>query len=112
MNEKARKKEITFGTVKNYYKSIKKVYDMNSLNLNWKLVSSGLLPSRKSAKDRAPTKEEIRRLVEYPDPRKSRAIVYIECVRRFLGCSVGLAASGNALCRNLVKKQVKLWQPR
>lgn len=69
MNDKARKKEITFGTVKNYYKSIKKFYDMNSLNLNWKLVSSGLLPSRKSANDRAPTKEEIRRLVEYPDLR-------------------------------------------
>ena len=49
---------------------------MNSLNLNWKLVSSGLLPSRKSSNDRALTKEEIRRLVEYLDPR-IKAIVYM-----------------------------------
>jgi hypothetical protein len=35
MNGKARKKEIVFGTVNNYYKSIKKFYDMNSINLNW-----------------------------------------------------------------------------
>ncbi len=76
MNGKARKKEIEFGTVKNYYKSIKKFYDMNSINLNWKLISSGLLPSRKSANDRVPTKEEIRRLVEYPDPR-IKPIVYM-----------------------------------
>jgi integrase len=76
MNGKVRKKEIAFGTVKNYYKSIKRFYDMNSLNLNWKLVSSGLLPSRKSTNDRAPTKEEIRRLVEYLDPR-IKAIVYM-----------------------------------
>ena len=69
LNGKARKKEIVFGTVANYYKAIKLLCEMNSINLNWKLISGGLMPSRKSANDRAPTIEEIRRLLEYPDPR-------------------------------------------
>jgi integrase len=69
LNNRARKKEIEFGTVNNYYKSIKLFCEMNSINLNWKLISGGLLPSRKSANDRAPTTEEMRRLVRYPDPR-------------------------------------------
>jgi hypothetical protein len=76
MNGKARNKEIVFGTVNNYYKSVKKFYDMNSMNLNWNVVRSGLLSSRRSANDRAPTKEEVRKLVEYPDPR-IKTIVYM-----------------------------------
>jgi hypothetical protein len=76
MNAKARKKEIVFGTVNNYYKAVKSFLEMNSIILNWKLISSGLLPSRKSANDRAPTAEEMRKLVEYPDPR-IKSIVYM-----------------------------------
>jgi hypothetical protein len=76
LNGRARKKEIAFGTVKNYYKVVKSFFEMNSINLNWRLVSSGLLTPRKSANDRAPTVEEIRKLVEYPDIR-IKPIVYM-----------------------------------
>jgi hypothetical protein len=76
LNGKARKKEIAFGTVKNYYKVVKSFFEMNSINLNWRLVSGGLVTPRKSANDRAPTIEEIRKLVEYPDIR-IKPIVYM-----------------------------------
>jgi hypothetical protein len=42
---------------------------MNDLVLNWDKVRRGLPSSRQSANDRAPTLEEIKRLVEYPDRR-------------------------------------------
>jgi hypothetical protein len=76
LNDKARKKEIVFGTVANYYKTVKLFCEMNSIDLNWRLISGGLLPSRKSANDRAPTIDEIRKLVEYPDPR-IKSIVFM-----------------------------------
>ena len=76
LNDKARKKVIEFGTVANYCKSIKLFCEMNSINLNWRLISSGLLQSRRSANDRAPTKEELRKLVQYRDPR-IRPIVFM-----------------------------------
>lgn len=39
---------------------------MNDLNLRWKRIAIGLPRSRDSSSDRAPTLEEIRKLVEYP----------------------------------------------
>ena len=40
---------------------------MNNLILNWKRIRCGLPHGREAANDRAPTLEEIQRLVEYPD---------------------------------------------
>ena len=40
---------------------------MNNLILNWKRIRRGLPHGREAANDRAPTLEEIQRLVEYPD---------------------------------------------
>jgi hypothetical protein len=40
---------------------------MNDLALNWKKIARGLPRGRKAANDRAPTMDEIRKLVEYPD---------------------------------------------
>jgi hypothetical protein len=48
---------------------------MNDLALNWDKVRRGLPSARKSANDRAPTTEEIKRLVEYPD-RRIKPIIY------------------------------------
>jgi hypothetical protein len=50
---------------------------MNDLGttINWKRISKGLPRSKFAANDRAPTVEEIRKLVEYPD-RRIKAIVY------------------------------------
>ena len=40
---------------------------MNNLILNWKRIRRGLPHGREAANDRAPTLEEIQRLVECPD---------------------------------------------
>jgi hypothetical protein len=40
---------------------------MNDLTLSWKKIVRGLPYGRKSANDRAPTVEELQKLIEYPD---------------------------------------------
>ena len=76
--DRAERSEITYGTVANYYKPIKLFCDMNDIAINWKKISKGIPKSRKSSNDRAPTIEEIRKLVEYPD-RRIKSIVYLMC---------------------------------
>jgi len=63
------------GTLKNYYRAAKLVCDMNNLTINWRRISKGLPKARNASNDRAPTIEEIRKLVEYPD-RRIKPIVY------------------------------------
>jgi hypothetical protein len=48
---------------------------MNDLTLSWKKIARGLAKVRKAVNDRAPTLEELRQLVEYPD-RRIKPIVY------------------------------------
>jgi hypothetical protein len=48
---------------------------MNDLTLRWKKIARGLAKVRKAVNDRAPTLEELRQLVEYPD-RRIKPIVY------------------------------------
>jgi hypothetical protein len=40
---------------------------MNDLQIPWKRITRGLPKGRKHAYDRAPTIEEIKRIVDYPD---------------------------------------------
>jgi len=67
--------KISDATVPNYYKAIKLFCEMNDLVLNWKKVSRGMPKGRQAANDRAPTVEELEKLVEYPD-RRIKPIVY------------------------------------
>ena len=73
--ERARRNEISETTISNYYKAAKLFCEMNDLSLGWKRIRSGLPRGRKAANDRAPTVEEIQKLVEYPD-RRIKAIIY------------------------------------
>ena len=73
--ERFERKEITAGTVKNYFQAIKLFCDMNDIPVPWKKISKGLPKARKFTDDRAPTIEEIRRITEYPD-RRIKSIVY------------------------------------
>jgi hypothetical protein len=73
--ERVRKKELAAGTLKNYYRSAKLFCEMNDLTLNWKRISKGLPKAKNASNDRAPTIEEVRKLVEYPD-RRIKPIVY------------------------------------
>ncbi|MDQ3807747.1 MAG: hypothetical protein M3298_06215 [Thermoproteota archaeon] len=72
------KKELAPGTLMNFFQPIKLFCEMNDLTtLNWKRLSKAL-PKVKSysSNDRAPTIEEIRKLVQYPD-RRIKPLVYV-----------------------------------
>jgi len=74
--QRVRRKELAAGTLKNYYRAAKLFCEMNDLTtINWKRISRGLPRVKNSSSDRAPTLEEIRKLVEYPD-RRIKPIVY------------------------------------
>jgi hypothetical protein len=68
------RKEITGATMKNYVKAIKLFCEMNDILIPWKKITRGLPKGRKYADDRAPTIEEIHKIIEYPD-RRIKAIV-------------------------------------
>src|SRR5215212_5787855 len=60
-----------------YYCAVKLFCEMNDVvaAVNWKRISRGLPRMKLAANDRAPTLQEIRKLVEYPDHR-IKPIVY------------------------------------
>jgi integrase len=68
--------EIVESTIKNYYRPTKLFCDMNGCAqlVNWKMISRGIPRGRQAANDRAPTMEEIQKLIQYPD-RRIKAIV-------------------------------------
>jgi hypothetical protein len=73
--ERVERKEITAATLKNFIKSLKVFCDSADIVVQWKKITRGLPRGRQAANDRAPTIEEIRKLVEYPD-RRIKPIVY------------------------------------
>ena len=86
--QKARveRKEITGATVRNYVKTIKLLFcEMNEISIPWKRVTKGLPKARNYADDRAPTIEEIRKIIEYPD----RRIKPIVCTMASPGIRLG-----------------------
>jgi integrase len=74
--ERVNKKEITPATLRNYVKSIKLFCDMADLQIPWKKITRGLPKERRYAADRAPTIEEIKKIMEYPD-RRIKAILLV-----------------------------------
>src|SRR5206468_7236594 len=62
--ERANKGDICESTIRNYYKAAKLFLEMNDDILNWKKITRGLPRGRQAANDRAPTVEEIKKLVE------------------------------------------------
>jgi integrase len=74
-NDRAKRGEISVSTIPNYYRATKLFCEMNDIVLGWKKIARGMARVRKAANDRAPTLEEIQRLIEYPD-RRIKPIVY------------------------------------
>ena len=67
--------EISNSTIPNYYRATKLFCEMNDIVLNWKKIARGLPRVMGAANDRAPTMEEIQKLIEYPD-RRIKPIVF------------------------------------
>jgi hypothetical protein len=66
---RVRSGEISDSTVGNFRKPVKLFLEMNDVKLNWTKIAKTLPPKRRFADDRAPTVEEIRKIISYPDMR-------------------------------------------
>ncbi|MDQ5869923.1 MAG: hypothetical protein M3530_09400 [Thermoproteota archaeon] len=77
-NGRVDKKEITAGTVRNYYKAAKLFCEMNDIIVNWKKIAKGLLQEKQYGEDRAPTVDELIQIMKYPD-RRIKPIVLVMC---------------------------------
>ena len=73
--EKVENKELASGTVRNYVNTIKLLCEVCEFPTPWKKILRGMPRGRKFASDRAPTIEEIRKIIEYPD-RRIKCIVF------------------------------------
>jgi hypothetical protein len=73
--ERVGKKEITAGTLHNYVKTLKMFCEITDITIPWKKITRGLPRGRRYADDRAPTMEEIHKIIEYPD-RRIKPLVY------------------------------------
>jgi integrase len=73
--ERVEKGEISPATLANYIKAIKLFCEMNDVEIAWKKITRGLPKARRFANDRAPTLDEIHRIIQYPD-RRIKPIVY------------------------------------
>jgi hypothetical protein len=58
------KKEITGATVRNYVKSTKLFCEMADIPIPWKKITRGLPKGKKYARDRIPTIQEIKKVVD------------------------------------------------
>lgn len=69
--ERVEKKEISPSTAPNYFKAVKLYLESNRMgrNVSWKFVSKAMPRGFSFADDRAPTLEEIQKLLEFPDRR-------------------------------------------
>jgi integrase len=74
--QRVEREQITASTLKNFVKSLKVFCDSADIGVPWKKITRGIPKGRQSANDRAPTIQEIRKLIDYPD-RRIKPIVYI-----------------------------------
>ena len=68
-NLRAKRGEISSGTVSNSLKAIRLLLEMNDVSLNWKKIRRVLPRARRYALDRVPTVKEIKEIVEAADLR-------------------------------------------
>lgn len=69
MKKRAEEGEISESSIRNFYKPIRLFCSVHDIELSWKKITNTIPTGRRFANDRAPTVEEIKRLIEYPDRR-------------------------------------------
>ena len=75
---KIEENKLSATSLSNYVIAVRLFYEMNNIPFNWKRISRGIPKARSIANDRAPTIEEIQKIVEYSD-RRIKSIVYVMC---------------------------------
>jgi hypothetical protein len=83
--ERAERGEISESTIIGFYKPIRLFCEENDVLLNFKKIARRIPRGRKYATDRAPSKEEILAVLQYPDRRIKPAVLTMESS----GCRVG-----------------------
>jgi integrase len=69
------RKEISSATLLNYIKPIKLYCELLDMPISWKKIMRGMPKGRRYANDRAPTLDEIKKVIAYPD-RRIKPIIY------------------------------------
>jgi hypothetical protein len=72
---KVEKGDISPATLGNCIKAVRLFSEMNDVTITWKKITRGLPKARRFADDRAPTLDEIRSIIEYPD-RRIKPVIY------------------------------------
>ena len=69
------RKEISSATLRNYVKPIRLYCEQMDIPIPWKKIMRGMPKGRRYANDRAPTLQEIKKMLAYPD-RRMKPILY------------------------------------
>jgi hypothetical protein len=70
--------ELVEPTIRNFYKPVKLFCTVHDIELSWKKITMTLPTGIRFANDRAPTYEEVRTIIEYPD-RRIKPLVLMTC---------------------------------
>ena len=92
------RKEISTATLRNYIKPIRLYCEQMDIPVPWKKLMRGMPKGRRYANDRAPTLDEIKRLLVYPD----RRIKPIVCVMSSSG--IRLSAWDHLKWKHIIPK--------
>jgi hypothetical protein len=76
--QRAEKGQLAEASIRNFYKPVKLFCDTHDIELSWKKITNIIPTGRRFANDRAPTHEEVRKVIEYPD-RRIEPIVLVTC---------------------------------
>jgi hypothetical protein len=74
--DRSQRGEITPATLGNLVRAIKLFCEMSDIQIPWKKITRGLPRIREAANDRAPTVEETKKLIDYPD-RRIKSIILV-----------------------------------
>ncbi len=70
--------QLAEASIRNFYKPVRLFCKVHEITLSWDRITMTIPTGRRFANDRAPTKEEVEKIIEYPD-RRIGSIVLVSC---------------------------------